>query len=1446
MSQGQPVADAAARRRALLARMIKERGIEAPAQEVAPRPDPADRPLSFAQQRMWFLDQLEPGSPRYNVFTAVRLQGALERDALARSLAEVERRHEVLRVSYVEVDGQPEQRVAPAGPFPLAQVDLAHLPERERLDEVRRLALAEARTPFRLDERVFRAILVRLSEEDHALLLSLHHIAADGWSMSVLTDELWTLYESARAGEPFPLPEPPLQYADYAAWQREWLRGPVLDAQLAYWRRQLQGVAALDLPTDRPRPAVQGFEGGWRVRPLPAGLVERVRAWSREAGVTTYITLLSAFAALLRRYTGQDDVAIGSPIANRTRAELERLVGLFANTLVMRTDLSGDPSFRDLVARVRDVAHGAYAHQDLPFEKLVEDLNPERHLSRSPLFQVSFILRDIPRPARRLADLTVSPAGVENLVSKFDLTLYVTDAEPGWLAFEYSAELFETATIDRMAGHFETLLGDALGRPDRRVSELRLLTEPEAHQVLTAWNATARDYGRPRCVHALFEAQVERTPDAPALACEGETLSYRELDARANRLAHRLVSLGVGPDVRVGICMERSAEMVVGLLAILKAGGAYVPLDPGYPRERLAFMLEDSAVGVLLTQERLAAALPAHRAAVVAVDAEAAALAVLPAHAPASGVTPAHLAYVIYTSGSTGRPKGAMNQHGAVCNRLLWMQETYGLGTDDRVLQKTPFSFDVSVWEFFWPLLAGARLVVARPEGHRDAAYLARLMAAERITTVHFVPSMLRLFLEEEEAREARSLRRVICSGEALPYDLQQRFFEVLPAELHNLYGPTEAAVDVTWWPCRRDDARHLVPIGRPIANTQAYVLDTSLRPVPEGAVGELYLGGVQVGRGYLNRPELTAERFVPDAYGGVAGARLYRTGDLARWLPDGSLEYLGRVDFQVKVRGFRIELGEIESALLRHPEVKDAVVVAREDRPGDQRLVAYVVGAAAPERLRGDLLERLPEYMVPSAFVSLPALPLSPNGKVDRRALPAPGETAPGRRGGVLRTPAEEALAAIWADVLGRGPVGPEDNFFELGGHSLLATRVVSQARRTFEVEIPLRALFEAPTVRGLAERVALARRAGRRAAPPLQKAAGAGDRPLSFAQERMWFLHQLDPGPAYNLRLGLRLQGGLDVPALARSVRDLAGRHEALRTRFVAAGGRAAQVVDEEPSLTLELEDLGGEPAATREEALQRRAAEESARPFDLAQAAPVRARLFRLSGHDHALLLTLHHIVADGWSLAVLTRELGELYRAHRAGGEAPLPALPVQPADHAAWQREWLAGDVLEGQLAFWRAQLADVPVLRLPTDRPRPSEPCAEGASERLELPAGLRQRLEALGRAEGATLLLDIDGAGHGWFVDLSPEDSSEFRARLAEGVVAATPGSTAYGRMDLLTVVTHELGHVMGFDHMTAGGLPVMVEELQAGMRYLVAPREAAAARPAVPVVPQRDLMAD
>ncbi|MGZ4032873.1 MAG: non-ribosomal peptide synthetase, partial [Tumebacillaceae bacterium] len=899
---------------------------------------------------------------------------------------------------------------------------------------------------------------------------------SDGWSMGIFTEEFMKIYLAiVHQMEPM-LPEMPVQYADFAIWQRDWLQGEVLDAQMAFWKKQLGGeLPVLEMPTDRPRPPVQTYRGASEAFTIPRHLTKALNALSRQQGATLFMTMLSAYQTLLHRYTGQADIVVGTPIAGRNRKETEGLIGFFINTLVLRTSFEGNPTFTELLQQVRETSLEAFANQDVPFEKLVDELKLQRDPSRTPLFQTMFILQNTPFEEVKLPGLTLLPVEFDNPTAKFDLSIELSERGEELVGLlNYNTDLFDRATIARLAQHYLNLLQGIADDAKQFVSVLPILTEAERHQLVGEWNDTMVEYPQDVCLHQLFEQQVDRTPDAVAVVFEEQELTYRELNEQANRLAHYLQKQQVGPEVLVGVCMERSLEMVISLYGILKAGGAYVPIDPTYPSDRLSYLLEDSQIQVLLTQEKWLDTLPDVSVPFICFDLADELLVGERTENPPSAATAEHAAYMIYTSGSTGKPKGVLNTHKGIVNRLLWMQDEYKLTSDDRVLQKTPFSFDVSVWEFFWPLLTGARLVVARPEGHRDSHYLVETIQRYEITTLHFVPSMLQLFLEETGVEQCRSIRQVMTSGEALPYELQKRFFACLDAELHNLYGPTEAAVDVTYWECESDSTLNFVPIGRPIANTTIFILDQHLQPVPIGVAGELHIGGVQVARGYHNRPELTAEKFIPNPF--APGERLYKTGDLARFLADGNIQYLGRLDHQVKIRGQRVELGEIEEVLMQQTGVWDAVAVVREDVPGDQRLVAYLVVQEAEafdvNELRGFLKKRLPDYMVPAHYMLLEQLPLTPNGKVDRKALPAPdgASLATSREYVAPTTPTEQLLAGLWEELLSVEQISVHDSFFELGGHSLLATRLVSQIRKTFEVELPVRALFEHVTISELA----------------------------------------------------------------------------------------------------------------------------------------------------------------------------------------------------------------------------------------------------------------------------------------------------------------------------------------------------------------------------------------
>ena len=1605
-------------------------------------------PLSFTQERMWFLEQLAPGNPVYHRSLLFRVAGPLDTAALNESLNGIIRRHAILRTTFGSSGGQPYQVILPNQDTPIHVVDLTTLPEKERRPEAERFAAVEAKRPFDLGNGpLLRAIVLRLGDEERLLVLAMHHMVFDGWSDAVFLRELSALYETFRQGKAPSLPELPIQYADFAVWQREWLQGEVLERQLSYWKRQLSAVPVLELPADRPRPAIQTFRGAAQSFTLPEALSDELKALGRREGTTLFMTLLAAFQTLLHRYTGQDDIAVGSPIAGRTRAEFEGLIGLFINTLVLRDDLSGDPKFKELMGRVRDATLAAYQHQELPFEKLVEGLRPERDPSRSPLFQVMFVLQNMPRTSLELPGLTVTPLEGDSGTAKFDLTLSMAEAAGSLRAtLEYNTDLFDHGTIERMIGHFQTLLEGIVANPDQRLSELPILTEAERHQLLVEWNDTKRDYPKDKCIHELFEEQAERSPDAAAAVFEDTQLTYRELNRRANQLARYLQRFGVGPETLVGLYVKRSLEMVVGLLGILKAGGAYVPLDASYPTKRLAFMLQDAHIVVLLTQRRLVEGLSKDGVHTICLDTDWQAIARESDANPVSCAKGDNLAYVIYTSGSTGTPKGVLVEHRQILNYVKGVSDRLNLELGASFAMVQPLSVDSSQTAIFPALISGGCLHVVSEERASDRHALGEYFRRFAIDLLKIAPSHLAALQLSLRPEQLLPRRWLVLGGEASRRDWVEKLQATTSCSIFNHYGPTEATVGALTYAMGKERNGHscsTLPIGRPIPNIQAYVLDRHLQPVPIGVAGELHIGGSGLTRGYLNRPELTRERFIPNPFSNEPGTRLYKTGDLARYLPDGNIEFLGRADHQVKIRGFRVELGEIEAVLGQHPDVRDVAVLAREDSSGRQRLVAYIVankkraptiggrqryrlpnhmavaqlnnyetdyiyeeiferqaylkhgiairegdyvfdvganiglftifvrqmcktarvyafepnpfafeilnlnaslyapgaklfdcglsnetktasftffpgfslfsgfyadpqvekevvktfmlnqqkaGKAhmaelleqadgilderfspttlsvrsrtlsavmeeegvecidllkinaekseldvlngindvdwkkikqivlevdveenlrailsllerqgydfiveqdrllentqlryvyairpsegkrlernaeraeivpmlsdsllSPDELRRFLRERVPEYMVPSALVFLQALPLTPHGKVDRRALPAPEQARPfdGAQGRpelensyiAPRTEVENALAVIWAEVFKLDQVGIHDNFFDLGGHSLLATQVISRLREAFHVETPLRALFESPTVAGLAEQVEKAGLAG----PEPQPGSGDGEAPLSFAQQRLWFLHQLDPGsPVYNVARVMRLSGALHVEALQKSLSVIVARHEILRTRITAADGRLRQIVTEGRPVQLAAIDLSERPRDQREGKMHRLLAGEIRRPFDLTSDLSFRVTLLRLSEEQHVLALAIHHIFFDGWSEATLLRELSALYDAFSQGKVPSLPELSIQYADFAVWQRQRLQGKVLEEQISYWKKRLEGIPVLELFTDRPRPAVQSYRGARQSFVLPKALSDGLKALSRREGVTLFMTL------------------------------------------------------------------------------------------------------
>lgn len=1754
-------------KRALLEKRLSGRDAGAVISQTIPRRQSrSSAPLSFAQQRLWFLHQLEPESIAYNMPTALRLTGRLNLDALEWGINEIIRRHESLRTTFRVVAGEPVQVIADQLTLKLPVVDLQTLPAAEREAQVMRLATEEAQRLFDLETGpLVRARLLRLNAEEWVLIFTMHHLISDGWSMGVLVNEMAALYRSYIEEQPSSLAELPVQYADFAEWQREWLAQGNLERQLQYWKQQLGGeLPVLELPTDKVRPPRQSFRGAVRRFVLSAELSAAIKSLGRQEGATLFMTLLAAFQTLLHRYTNQTDILLGTGIANRNRAELESLIGFFVNTLVLRTDFSGRPTFRELLGRVRDLTLAAYAHQDLPFERVVEELQPARDLSRNPIFQVSFALQNAPLEELELPGLALRTQDFESLTTRFDLECHVWDEAGGLQGFLfYSTDLFAAATIERLLAHYERLLEAVVANPDQRVSEIQFLAEDERRKLLVEWNATEQQITRDACAHQLFEAHAAKTPGALAVECAGGQLTYAELNERANRLAHHLRDLGVGPESLVAICLERSNEMLVGLLAILKAGGAFVPLDPAYPAQRLAAMLKDARPTVVLTKQRWLPKLSESEAELVCLDGESELLAHESAENLRESVTAENLAYVIYTSGSSGVPKGVAITHGSLLNLISWHQRVYHVSAADSATQVAGVAFDASVWEV-WPYLtAGAGIHIADEETRLAPERLIAWLNTNRIT-ISFLPTPLAEAVLAEPWPSEVCLKTLLTGGDRL----RRAPRSGLPFQLANNYGPTENTVVTTWTFVDETGASATPPpIGRPVDNTQVYVLDPELRLAPIGIAGELFIGGENLARGYLNSPDLTAARFIPHPFSLKPGERLYRTGDRVRLLNDGQIEFLGRVDEQVKVRGFRIELGEIEAALGEQEDVKEAVVVAREDSAGEKRLVAYVIPRAAvqgsdqerteleqqhvahwqtlyddtyaadepaapeslfnitgwnssytgepipaeemrewresslarilalqprrvleigcgtgllllkvaphcetytgtdfspvaldyvrrqlprlgleeprvklwqrmahqfegiedssfdgvvlnsvvqyfpdldyflrvlegalnavkpggfvylgdlrnhrlleafhasvqlhqagpttdsatirqrvrrnieteeellldpalfaalrerfpqiggvevqlqrgrahneltrfryqvvlhvgeraeitdypiidwqkeklnldslrqllvedkpellvvrqvpntrvwadvrvaellnqssdtetaaelcatartaqadaidPEdvwrlsetlpyqvdvrwseagageyfdvvfhpqitqislnnlrnlwikpltqyannplrgrlarqlipRLRAQLEEKLPDYMIPASFVLVDALPLTPNGKVDRRALPIPGETRSDQAGDFVapNNPIEELLGRLWAEVLAIESVGMRDDFFALGGHSLLATRLVSRVRESFGVELPVRSLFEAPTVRELATHVEAALRdpAGEQA-PPIIRVSRDANLPLSFAQQRLWFLHELEPTSSfYNVPIAVRLRGRLQIDAMQRTLNEIVQRHESLRTSFPTINAQAVQAIAPVLALDLPVIDLSTLSQDLREHEAQQRATEAARMPFNLATGPLVRASLVRLAAEDHVLLVTMHHIVSDGWSMGVLIKEVGALYRAHVENKPSPasiLGELPVQYADFAVWQRRWLAGEVFATHLRYWKRQLGGaLPVLTLPTDKPRPDVQSFRGSSESLQLPLPLAQQLNALSKREGVTLFM--------------------------------------------------------------------------------------------------------
>jgi len=1348
-----------------------------------------EAPASFAQERLWLLDQLEPGTPAYNIPGAIRLLGELNVPALLRVVAEIERRHAALRTVFTAAAGQPVQRVLPFRARPLHAIDLAALPEGVRDAESQRIAAVESAQPFDLERGpLFRMTLVILGPREHLALYTMHHVVSDGWSMGVFYREVAVLYEAFVLGRPSPLGALPLQVPDFARRQRGRLGAERLAGDLAWWRQALAGLATLELPTDRPRPPVRSGRGTACAMAWPARLTADLAGFALGEQATLYMVLLAAFQVLLHRFSHQDDLAVGSPVANRNDRDIEGLIGFFVNTLVMRTDASGDPPFRELLARARRTTLDALLHRDAPFERVVEAVQPERQLARSPLFQVMVSLQNTPRDRVELPGLALARMTLPTVTAKFDLSLGCGETPDGLLLhLEIDLDLYEPATAGRMLRHLETLARGFLETPHARLSELPLLAPAEQAELLALGSGAAEPFPRDVPVHRLFEARADRQPGALAVSADGrEDRTYAALDAEANRLAHRLRRLGAGPEVPVLVVVERSPELIVAVLAVLKSGSFFVPFDPAHPRERLGVIAARVGARLAVTRERSLGLLPEGIAA-VCLDRDDALLAAEPSARPEGGAVGENLMYVLFTSGSTGEPKGVAVRHRNACH-LLHGNDFSRIGPGETYVILTAVTFDPSILEVWGTLVHGGRLAVLPPQ-LPSLDELADFLDRHGVTQMHLTTALFHQMAERRAARLAR-LHRLAVGGEALSPALSGRVLQAAPDLLiTNCYGPTEITVICSTHDVTPEDAhRPAMPIGRPVAHTALYVLGRRLEPVPVGVWGELYIGGEGVSRGYFGRTDLTADRYVPDPFGDrtdrsdrsdpsdpfdlQGGARLYRSGDMVRWRPDGVLDFAGRIDRQVKIRGYRIEPGEIEAAITAHPDVAEAAVLVRGE--GNQRwLVAYVASAAPGDlgaELRRWLAGRLPDPMIPSDFAVLPGLPLTPNGKVDRKALAGLGgasEKPAGPAWEPPRTAVEKTLAGLWVEVLGAertgGRAGLRDHFFGLGGHSLLATRLLAAIRDVFGIDLPLRAVFEQPVL----EEMARAVEGAETLSPGPSPASGRGEKddpPLSYAQQSLWLQDRIAPGTAaYNIPGAFRLRGALDVAALRRAVAGIVRRHDTLRTTFAGTGTRPVQRIApfaaESPVARVPLIDLAALPEAGRTAEAARLGAEEALRPFDLTAGPLFRNLLLRLAAEEHVALSTMHHIVSDGWSMEVFRREVAALYAAFAAGLPSPLPPLPLQYADFARRQLARLDGEPLARGLAAWRSLLDGVAPLDLPADRPRPRTRSWRGASHRFALDATSAARLADLARAEEGTLYMALLALVQTLFHRLSGQD---------------------------------------------------------------------------------------
>ena len=1321
-------------------------------------------PLSFSQEGLWFLWQLDPNSSAYNISNSYHLKGELDITSLSKSWIKLVEHHEALRTTFKTLNGQPIQIIHQPEKIEFPIIDLQHLPIDERQIVVDKLQTEIINQPFDLTTYpLWQVKLIQLSPTQNLLFISIHHIIFDGWSWDLLFDQLTTFYRGFLGKETKKLVNSPIDYADFSHWQRQWLPGENFNTLVKYWQQQLAGIGpVLNLPTDKPRPAEIGFIGVTESIQLSRSLSSDIKLFSRQQGVTLFMTLLAAFEILLYRYSGQTDIVIGSPIAGRNNEEIERIIGYFVNTIVLRTDLTGNPSFTELLAKVKETTLGAYEHQDLPFDKLVQELNPERSVSYHPIYQVMFAWQNTKLQSLQLPGLEITEIPQDLKIAKFDLTLELAETDQGITGFfEYRTDLFESATIKRMIGHFQTLLAAIVANPHTPIANLPLLTPQEQKQLLIGWNNTTVSYPPYPCIHQLIEQQVQRTPEAIAVVWENQKLTYQELNNRANQIAHYLRSLGIQPDVRVGICVERCLEMIVGMLAILKAGAAYLPLDPAYPSERIEFILSDAQVPVILTKSTLLKSLPDHQAQVICLDTDESILSQQNIENPDCQNQPHNLAYIIYTSGSTGKPKGTMIEHRSLINAYLAWEDAYHLSSETcSHLQMASFSFDVCTGDLVRALCSGAKLVLCPKDFLLDPQQLYTIMQQEKIDCAEFVPAVLRNLVQYlQQTQQNLAFMKLLVAGSDSWYLSEYKYIRSLCGDqtrLINSYGVSEATIDTTYFETERVDFEfdRLTPIGRPFANNQVYLLDDHKQPVPIGVPGELYIGGAGLARGYFNRPDLTADKFIPhpfaDYFPHNQDQRLYKTNDKARYLADGNIEFLGRLDNQVKIRGFRIELGEIESLINQHPQIKESIVIVREDIPGNKRIVAYMV--AQPEQqinyqeLSEYLSQQLPNYFLPSAYVILDYLSLTPNGKLDRKALPIPEYSLKTDNDFVSpRTQTEIVLANIWSQILGLERVSINDNFFALGGHSLLIVQVINQITRELSVEISLRQVFQTPVLAELAQIIDNTDQKNSQI-PTIPQRPNPESAALSFAQQRLWFLEQLEPGRVdYHISSGCRFLGSLNIPVLQQALDAIVVHHEILRTNFITENGEPIQVIRPPRPVELSIFDLQKIPVSQQEEETKKLLQQEQERTFRLSEDLMLRGCLLQISSQEQILLLIMHHIASDGWSLDILTQQLSQVYTAFLNGQSNPLTPMAIQYADFALWQRQWLSGEEFDRQLQYWKQQLTGAnTILELPTDYPRPPIQTYSGGGQSWVLGKNLTTALKNLCLQEKVTLYITL------------------------------------------------------------------------------------------------------